>query len=235
MWHLKTRLIKHTDKDKKKQEDALIIEKTIDLELNGHHHHCFSTSGGDEIALSLGHLYLEYKDLKFDRLQTRYDQGTVSIKSPKIALHKTPFPPLESPPIAFNKIVIFQLTAYLQENALLFKHTAISESAAIANHQEILYFSEDIYRLNAIKKVFGKALLGESKPPYHHYILLTSGKVDLALVKMAHIMGIPLIISRTGVTDKALFYGQTNNIGLIGFARGKRFNLYHLPKSITFC
>ena len=29
MWHLKTRLIKHTEKDKKKQEDALIIEKTI--------------------------------------------------------------------------------------------------------------------------------------------------------------------------------------------------------------
>ena len=109
MWHLKTRLIKHTEKDKKKQEDALIIEKTINLELNGHHHHCFSSSGGDEIALSLGHLYLEYGDLKLDGLKSRYDQGTVSITSPEIALHETPRPPLESPPISFNKIVIFQV------------------------------------------------------------------------------------------------------------------------------
>ena len=140
MWHLKTRRIKHTEKDKKKQEDALIIEKTINLELNGHHHHCFSSSGGDEIALSLGHLYLEYGDLKLDGLKSRYDQGTVSITSPGIALHETPLPPLDSSPISFNKIVIFQLTAYLQENAFLFKHTAISESAAIANHQEILFF-----------------------------------------------------------------------------------------------
>jgi FdhD protein len=38
--------------------------------------------------------------------------------------------------------------------------------------------------------------------------------------------GVKILISRTGVTDKAFDLAATRGITVVGFARGLRFNMY---------
>lgn len=114
------------------------------------------------------------------------------------------------------------LTAYFQENAMLYKHTGVTHSAAFASRKDLTCFAEDLYQMPALYKILGQSVLQRED----REILIVSGRVDYALVSTAVDAGVKILVSRTGVTDKAFDLAAAHGITVVGFARGLRFNMY---------
>jgi FdhD protein len=88
----------------------------------------------------------------------------------------------------------------------------------------ILIFSEDIGRHNAIDKIFGKCLLEGIQADDR--MIITSGRVSSEILLKAAKREIPIIISRSAPTNLAVKLADKLGITLIGFARGRRINIY---------
>ncbi len=112
----------------------------------------------------------------------------------------------------------------------LYLDTGGVHSAALSDGKDILFFSEDIGRHNAVDKLIGKAFLRSIS--VENKILLTSGRVTSEIVTKAGRNRFPILISRAAPSCMALSYAEDMGITLVGFARGDRMNIYTWPKRI---
>jgi FdhD protein len=112
----------------------------------------------------------------------------------------------------------------------LYIETGGVHSAALSDGKEILFFSEDIGRHNAVDKLIGKAFLQSQS--VEDKILLTSGRVTSEIMTKAGRNRFPILISRAAPSCMAISYAEDMGITLIGFARGDRMNIYTWPKRI---
>jgi FdhD protein len=103
-------------------------------------------------------------------------------------------------------------------------------SAALSDGKDILFFSEDIGRHNAVDKLIGKAFL--QSVSVENKILLTSGRVTSEIVTKAGRNRFPILISRAAPSCMAISYAEDMGITLVGFARGDRMNIYTWPNRI---
>lgn len=83
---------------------------------------------------------------------------------------------------------------------------------------------EDIGRHNAADKAIGKALL--QGIPFRESILFTTGRITTEIAAKAVRAGIPLLASQGAALLGAIHLARKYNLGLAGFVRGQRFNLY---------
>lgn len=116
------------------------------------------------------------------------------------------------------------LMADMQQKSEYFKQSGGTHSAALASDKKIIYQFEDIGRHNALDKVIGRALLDNIN--LKDKILLTSGRISSEMIIKVLRQEIPFLVSRSAPTDAALKIARDRNITLIGFCRGKRFNIY---------
>ncbi|MEW6679519.1 MAG: quinolinate synthase NadA [bacterium] len=120
--------------------------------------------------------------------------------------------------------LILKLISEFQLRSSGFKETGCLHSAAISFSDKILDLKEDIGRHNAIDKVIGGLFL--KKEEFSDKAILTSGRITSEIVIKAMNVGIPMIISRSSSTDLAISLADKAGITLVGFARGKRMNVY---------
>ena len=106
----------------------------------------------------------------------------------------------------------------------LFESTGGVHGAALCDTKNILVFSEDIGRHNAIDKVFGECLLKDIT--IHDRLLVTSGRVSSEILSKAARRRIPLLISKSAPTNLGVQFAHELGITLIGFVREKRMNIY---------
>lgn len=106
----------------------------------------------------------------------------------------------------------------------VFKATGGVHSAALCDRESILVFSEDISRHNAIDKVFGQCIL--QAIPTVGRLIITSGRLSSEIVLKVAKRNVPLLISKAAPTDLGVRLASELGITLIGFARGKRMNVY---------
>lgn len=111
-----------------------------------------------------------------------------------------------------------------QQRAELFRLTGCVHSAALSDGKEILVFTEDIGRHNAVDKVIGCSIL--ENIPFAGKIMLVSGRLSSEMVSKCARWGIPVVASRTAPTDIAVEIAEQSGITLIGFVRGDRLNIY---------
>lgn len=113
----------------------------------------------------------------------------------------------------------------------LYLETGGVHSAALSDGTDILFFSEDIGRHNAVDKLIGKAFL--KSVPVDNAILLTSGRVTSEIMTKAGRNRFPIVISRAAPSCMAISIAEDMGITLVGFARGDRMNIYTWPKRIN--
>jgi len=116
------------------------------------------------------------------------------------------------------------LVESLQDKAEIFMATGGVHSAALSDGEEIIFFCEDIGRHNAIDKIIGECLLkGVST---EDKIIVSSGRLSSEILLKAAKLKIQLLISRAAPTSLSIELAESLNITLVGFARGKRLNIY---------
>lgn len=133
-----------------------------------------------------------------------------------------------------NLTISSEAIAFLMDEFQLkstgYKRTGGLHSAAISDGQQILDFKEDIGRHNAIDKAIGSFLL--KRVPLKDKIILTSGRLTSEIVVKAVRAEIPILISRSSLTDMAIALADHSKVTLIGFARKRRMNLYTHPQRV---
>ncbi len=124
---------------------------------------------------------------------------------------------------------VLSLITSMEKASHLFHRTGGTHSVALASSEELLIQVEDIGRHNAVDKVLGKAMLDGI--PFEDKILLVSGRVSSEMVLKTMRRNIPILISRAAPTNLALEIAQKNGLAILGFARGKRVNIYCIGNS----
>lgn len=122
------------------------------------------------------------------------------------------------------------LVQALQHQSQLFKETGGVHGCALADRGGIAIFREDIGRHNATDKILGKCF--REGIPLNNKFFLTSGRVSSEILIKTAKMGIPILVSHSAPTELAIKLAQELGVTIIGFARGKRFNVYTYPERV---
>ncbi|SET47422.1 FdhD protein [Natronincola peptidivorans] len=125
---------------------------------------------------------------------------------------------------------ILSLSSQLNEMSYLFKETGGVHACGLCSNEEILLFHEDVGRHNALDKIIGEAFLKDMG--LEDKILITTGRISSEMIIKTSKRKIPVIVSRSAPTDLSVEIAKTLNMVLIGFARGRRLNIYNGEKNI---
>ncbi|MFC2015292.1 formate dehydrogenase accessory sulfurtransferase FdhD, partial [Chloroflexota bacterium] len=132
-------------------------------------------------------------------------------------------PKVEAPmKISHNDVI--DLVSKFQHRSQIYLTTHGVHSAALADRQDILIFSEDIGRHNAVDKIFGKCLLEDIS--IDDRMIISSGRISSELLHKVAKRGIPIIVSISAPTSLGLKIADELGITLIGSVKGKNMNVY---------
>jgi FdhD protein len=87
-----------------------------------------------------------------------------------------------------------------------------------------LFEAFDVGRHTAVDKVVGKALMAGADPSA--MALYSTGRISTDVARKCLRARIPLVISRGAPLTGAVDMARANNLGMVGFLRGGRFNVY---------
>lgn len=119
----------------------------------------------------------------------------------------------------------------LSEIAIFYRESELYKLTGCV-HKAMIYLpssgetitAEDIGRHNAIDKVMGKCKL--DKKDTTESVLFVSGRLSSEMVVKAVMHKTPIVVSRTAPTFLGVQTAHKHGITLIGFARGKKMNIY---------
>jgi len=133
--------------------------------------------------------------------------------------------------ITIDADIIYSAMITMQKETPLFKKTGGCHGAAIFDLEGTLVTaSEDIGRHNAIDKVIGTLLF--KREPFNNKILTSTGRLTGDSVLKAVRAQIPIVASLSAAIESGIRLAFSYGITLIGFARGKRMNIYANPNRI---
>ncbi len=120
---------------------------------------------------------------------------------------------------------IHEIMDCLYRSAELFQQTGGVHSALLtdSSHGETV-FREDIGRHNAVDKLVGHLIIHQLAAA--DKILAVSGRISAEILLKVARQQIPVLVSRSAPTDRAIRLACRLGITLVGFVRGKRMNIY---------
>jgi FdhD protein len=125
---------------------------------------------------------------------------------------------------ALSRDNIAALIRDVHKSSILYATTGGVHNAALCEPDKLLFFSEDIGRHNAVDKVIGRCI--NNNISIDDKIIITSGRISSAILQKIVRASVPILISRSAPTSEAIRLSNVFGVTLIGFARGKRFNVY---------
>ena len=114
-----------------------------------------------------------------------------------------------------------RLTHKINTMPSLYLAAGAIHGCVLCRKDEPLVYMEDVGRHNAVDKIAGWMFL--NKVPAGDKIFYTTGRLTSEMVIKTVLMGIPILVSRSGFTAWGVDLARQANLTLIGRARGKRF------------
>ena len=126
---------------------------------------------------------------------------------------------------------ILAVTEQFQHTSRIYENTHGIHSAALCQGTEILAFSEDIGRHNAVDKVLGHCILNDITT--ENRVLLTSGRVCSEVMHKVARKGIPILVSIAAPTGLSIDVANKMGVTLVASVRGGKMDVYTHDWRIT--
>jgi len=132
---------------------------------------------------------------------------------------------VELPRTTLKQSTIYGMLQALAEHNELYKKAGAVHGCALCAGEEVLMFVEDVGRHNAADAIAGRMWLqgmdGADK------VFYTTGRLTSEIVMKTALMGIPALLSRSGITNMGLELAEEVGVIMIARAKGKHFLIYH--------
>ena len=130
------------------------------------------------------------------------------------------------PGLEVDADVITALPEKLREGQGLFDSTGGLHAAALFDGKgNLLALREDVGRHNATDKLIGWALM-QGKLPLHEHLVQVSGRSSFEILQKCLTAGVPIVCAISAPSSLAVDVAREFGMTLVGFMRGKRFNVY---------
>ena len=131
---------------------------------------------------------------------------------------------------------LYALSEQIRKYETIYKQAGAVHGCALASNaesgSELLYFVEDVGRHNAVDAIAGMMWLdgvdGSDK------IFYTTGRLTSEMVIKAAQMGVPFLVSRSGLTQMGYEIAKQVGMTMIGRAVNKHFLLFNDPGRFVF-
>ena len=97
---------------------------------------------------------------------------------------------------------------------------------------KLLYFIEDVGRHNAVDSISGLMWLADQSG--RDLIFFTTGRLTSEMVIKGAQMGVPFLLTRSGVTLMGLELARKTNLTILSRCSGKHFEIYNAPERVIF-
>lgn len=135
-------------------------------------------------------------------------------------------------PLHLKQSGIYALLKNLNAYNDVYKTAGAVHGCALCKGTEILTFKEDVGRHNAVDAIAGLMWLenisGSDK------LFYTTGRLTSEMVIKVAQMGIPALLSRSGITQMGLKIAQDVGVTMFSRAKGKHFLIYNGAEHIEF-
>ena len=132
---------------------------------------------------------------------------------------------------------ISQATLYELVNAIRIQETTYKSSGsvhgcALFKGAEMLMFVEDVGRHNAVDTIAGWMAMNDVSG--HDKVFYTTGRLTSEMVIKSAQMGVPIAVSRSGITQMGLEVAERVQLCAIGRATNKRFLCFSEPHRVKW-
>lgn len=142
------------------------------------------------------------------------------------------FEDLRVPGVKLRQSDIYELLHRVIDHNDIYKRSGSVHSCGLCRCSETLFFVEDVGRHNAADVIAGHMALenidGKDK------IFYTTGRLTSEMVIKVSRMGVPVLVSRNGVTEMGLEFAEITGMTLIARAKGKHFLVYHGHENLIY-
>jgi len=129
--------------------------------------------------------------------------------------------------------VILEGVRRLNTLAETFRKTGgVHVAALYSANGELITYSEDVGRHNAVDKVIGT--VAQKRLNFSHCFLASSGRLTGDIVLKAARVRMPVVASLAAAVNSGVEIAQRMGLTLIGFVRGTRMNVFTYPERILF-
>lgn len=130
------------------------------------------------------------------------------------------------PPASLTQTQLYGIVNTIRLHDSIYKAAGSVHGCALFRGDELLVFIEDVGRHNAIDAIAGWMWMnGEAGAPMPggDKVFYTTGRLTSEMVIKAAQMGVPIVVSRSGITEMGLAVAQQVGLCAIGRATHKRF------------
>ncbi|MFB9146477.1 formate dehydrogenase accessory sulfurtransferase FdhD [Halomonas alkalicola] len=153
-------------------------------------------------------------------------QGTVFGR----LLDAVPRRPLAETPL--RQSTLYALLENLGEHNQTYRSAGAVHGCALCHQARVLDFVEDVGRHNAVDTLAGRQWLAEADSGQAD-IFYTTGRLTSEMVLKVAQMGIGVLVSRSGVTQKGVELASRFGVMLIARAKGRHFQAIHAGERLV--
>ena len=127
---------------------------------------------------------------------------------------------------------LYELSKKINTCPSLYLKAGALHGCVLCKEDKPLVYVEDVGRHNAVDKIAGWMMINKTLPD--DKIFYTTGRLTSEMVIKTVLMGIPILVSRSGFTESGVSLAKEANLTLVGRAKGKRMIIANGKDRIVF-
>jgi len=139
---------------------------------------------------------------------------------------------LRLPPAAITQAQLYCIVNTIRLQESTYKSAGSVHACALFRGDDMLLFVEDVGRHNAIDTIAGWMWMNPPHADGGDKVFYTTGRLTSEMVIKSAQMGVPLVVSRSGITQMGHEVATRLGLCAIGRATNKRFLCYSAPERL---
>ena len=136
------------------------------------------------------------------------------------------------PPASITQGQLYGIVNAIRLQESTYKSAGSVHGCALFRAEEMLLFIEDVGRHNAIDTIAGWMWLQEPAIDSGDKVFYTTGRLTSEMVMKSAQMGVPIVVSRSGITQMGHAIAERLGLCAIGRAANRRFLCYTAPERL---